>query len=450
MSLKSSISGIRGIVGQSLTPQVIVDYVSAFSSVLNDGKILIGRDSRASGQMIKQIIKGVLNATGRSVVDIGIVPTPVVLFGVANGDFAGGIIITASHNPEEWNALKLVNEKGKFLSPNEFINLSKKYEERKFKFCTYEKIGTNLVDSEIPSSHIKKIIDFIDIPSIKKSHFKVALDAVNGAGGIHTIDFLKNLGCDVIAINDEPTGIFAHPPEPKPVNLSQLSDTIKNHKADIGFALDPDADRLVVADENGKVLSEELTLALCVKHYLSKYKKTDVVINQSTSRIIEDIADKYKCKVYRVPTGEINVTEKMEEIDSDIGGEGNGGIILRELNKCRDSLVGIALILEMLSKEKRNIGNIAKEFPEYVLIKEKISSETIDFSSIMVEIKLEFKEQKIDTQDGIRIDFNDKWVLVRKSNTEPIIRIFAESKSEESSRELVNKIKKIIAIQPRN
>lgn len=443
MSLKASISGIRGIVGDSLTPQILVNYLSSFSQILPAGIILVGRDSRPTGKMILNIVKGVLIACGRDIVDIGIVPTPVVLFGVLQNRYSGGIIITASHNPSEWNALKFVNDKGKFLSPAEFEKLSLIYDKNDFKYSEYDKIGKEVSNDKITSLHTDKILSFIDVELIKKSHFKVALDAVNGAGGPHTINFLKNLGCEVVSLNCETNGIFPHPPEPKPENLMQLSDFIKENGADIGFALDPDADRLVVADENGRVISEELTLAFCVYHYLKNYNKSDVVINTSTSRVIEDISFDFNCKVFRVPTGEINVTEKMESLEAKIGGEGNGGVILPELNKCRDSLVGIALILEMLAKEKKTISTMADNMPEYVFIKEKISSINCDFENIVDKIKTEFRNQNIDTQDGIRIDFGDKWVLIRKSNTEPIIRIFAEAKNESESVKLINKFKDI-------
>jgi len=443
MSLKASISGIRGIVGDSLTPQVIIEYINAFDQILTKGKILIGRDSRTTGKMILSIVKGMLNSLGRDVVDIGIVPTPVVLFGVANEGFAGGIIITASHNPEEWNALKLVNGHGKFLSPIEFQKISELIIKKDFKYKSYKEIGQNSVDENIKKDHIDKIFKYVDSNSIKRSKFRVVIDAVNGAGGPHTIDFLKKTGCEVIAINDDPTGLFSHPPEPTPKNLQELSKTVKKHKADIGFALDPDADRLVISDSLGEVLSEELTLALCIYSYLKYRKKTDIVINTSTSMIIEEIAKSFDVKVHRVPTGEINVTEKMEKIGSKIGGEGNGGIILPDINKCRDALVGIAMILELLYKEKKTLKELIADFPSFFLIKDKVKTDQIDISEINKRIELEFKGQNIDNQDGIRIDLGTKWVLLRKSNTEPIIRIFAESSSIKESESLISKVKKV-------
>ncbi len=447
MSLKASISGIRGIIGDSLTPTVIVDYLSSYMTLLaEDGDILIGRDSRISGDMITSLVKGTVNAHGRNVVDIGIAPTPAVLFGVLQDKFAGGIIVTASHNPKEWNALKLVNGKGKFLSQSEFEKLINLYHEKDFKFAKYDHLGKNSNNKTILSKHINKIFEFVNVQQINKANFRVVVDAVNGAGGPHAVNLLKKLGCDVICINEETTGNFAHNPEPTPENLAQLSEAVKNYKADIGFALDPDADRLVISDENGTILSEELTLALCIKHYLINYKKTPIVTNMSTSRIIEDIAIKYDCEVFRVATGEINVTEKMEEIGSKIGGEGNGGIILPDINKCRDAFVGMALILEYLSKNGKKVSDIIKEFPKYVLIKDKISAKMIKYSNILENILIEFKNEKINTSDGVRIDFDNKWVLFRKSNTEPIIRIFAEARTENESFELIDSIKKICNI----
>jgi len=446
MSIKASISGIRGIIGSSLTPKVIIEYVSAFSSIIGDGKILLGRDSRVTGEMVSSLVKGVLSACGRDVVDIGIVPTPVVLYGVANGLFAGGIIITASHNPEEWNALKLVNKHGKFISPKEFEILSNSYSTKDFFYSDYKGIGKFFFDDKIASEHQKKIFNFIDNNLIKSKKFKVALDTVNGAGGLLTIKFLESLNCQVKKLNVEPTGLFSHPPEPTPKNLTDLSKEMKKEKQDVGFALDPDGDRLVIADENGDILSEELTLALCVKHFLSNYKKTDIVINLSTSRVTEDVAKEFGVNVLRVPTGEIHVTEEMERLGSLLGGEGNGGIIAAELNKCRDALVGIGFILEMLAKENKTIGELVNELPKYYLQKEKINAANVDFMRIENDIKTKFVNEKIDLRDGIRIDFKDSWVLIRKSNTEPIIRIFAEALSEKSACQLVDEIKNICKI----
>lgn len=444
MSLKASISGIRGVVGKTLTPRLIADSICAFSKILPKGKILIGRDSRTSGDAISKLVMGTLNLLGRDVTDIGLVTTPVVLFGVNEGDYAGGIIITASHNNEEWNALKLVNSKGKFISPLEFENFLLESYTREFEYASYRNIGKNSFDDGIVKAHRKKIINFIDASLVRSKNFKVALDTINGGGCIVAKDFLSELTSDIVAINTEATGIFNHSPEPTPKNLTDLSKLIKNEKAQVGFALDPDGDRLVVSDENGNILSEEITLALCVKHYLANYEKSDVVINLSTSSVIEDITKDFGVKIYRAKTGEINVTEKMELENSFIGGEGNGGVIAYKLNKCRDAVVGMAFILEMMANTDKKISELVSELPVYFMIKEKAGIENIDFNGAEKEVKDFFKNEKINSLDGLRIDFDDGWVLLRKSNTEPIARIFAEAKSEEKAQSIIEKVKKFL------
>ena len=310
---------------------MIVESILAFSKILPSGEILIGRDARTSGEAITNLVKGTLNLIGRNVVDLGIVTTPVVLFGVNEYKFAGGIIITASHNGEEWNALKLVNSDGKFISPSEFENFLLESYVKEYDYATYNKIGKNSFSHTIVNDHREKIINFIDNKLVRSKNIKVALDTINGGGCFIANDFLKALGCDVISINSEPTGFFNHPPEPTPKNLYDLSNLVKSSKADVGFALDPDGDRLVISDENGNILSEELTLALSINHYLSTYNKSDVVINLSTSSVVEDIAKEFGVKLFRAKTGEINVTEKMESVGSEIGGEGNGGVITTNL-----------------------------------------------------------------------------------------------------------------------
>lgn len=439
-TLKASISGIRGIVGSSLTPQVLIDYVSAFSQALPEGPVLLGRDSRPTGNTIGQLVISTLQLCGREVVDIGIIPTPVVLFGTAHGPYAGGIIITASHNPLEWNALKLVNHKGKFISPQEFKQLSEAYDNKAFSYVSHDKVASGSKNEAIPAEHLDKIVSFVDKEKIREKNFKVALDTVNGAGGSHTKKLLDMLGCQVSGINLEESGLFAHEPEPKPANLGQLSELCKKEAVDIGFALDPDGDRLVIAAADGTILSEEFTLALCLEHFLAQYGKSDVVINTSTSRIIEDIADKLGVKVHRVPTGEIHVTEKLEEIGAKIGGEGNGGIIIPELNKCRDASVGIALILDYLAQSGKSLAELAGSIPEYAFIKTKIPAEALDFDKLESSLKSKFKDAQFDTRDGIRISFEKKWALIRKSNTEPIIRISAEAATEKEAEELIKEV----------
>lgn len=442
--LKASISGIRGIVGSSLTPRVLIDYVSAFSRIIPEGPVLIGRDSRPTGEAIGQLVKSALQLNGRDIVDIGIIPTPVVLYGTSQGPYAGGIVITASHNPLEWNALKLINEKGKFISPAEFAELSGVYNSGSFSFASHDKVGTGSLNNTIPFNQLEKIVSFVDKEKIRQRQFRTALDTVNGAGGSHTKKLLEMLGCRVTGINLEETGLFAHPPEPKPAHLTQLSKLCKSGSVDIGFALDPDGDRLVVADAEGTILSEEYTLALCLEHFLTKYGKSDVVINTSTSRIIEDIAERLGVKVHRVPTGEIHVTEKMEQIGSRIGGEGNGGIIVPELNKCRDASAGIALILDYLASTGKTLTELTGTIPQYFFIKNQIPASDINFEDLQKSLENRFSTAGFDTRDGIRITFDKKWLLIRKSNTEPIIRISAEAQTEKEAEALIMEVQEAV------
>ena len=446
MSLKASISGIRGIVGESLTPDVIVKYVSAYSQMMPAGPILLGRDSRPSGDVLCNFVAYLLNCLGREVIEIGIVPTPTVLFCVKEKGYAGGIVITASHNPIEWNALKLVNSKGKFLSPAEFAKLSELVEQGKFDYAVWNKLGKSEKMHDMALLHLEKVLNFVDVEKIKAKNFKVVIDTVNGAGGPIGAKLLRTLGCEVIEINTETTGYFAHPPEPTPANLTQLSEKMKECSADVGFALDPDADRLVLAGSDGEILSEEYTLALCADHYLSSKEKTDLVINLSSSRLCDDVAAKHGVKVLRVPTGEIHVTESLEQTGAKLGGEGNGGVILPQINKCRDTLVGMALILEYLANNGKKIEDCAKEIGNYSFIKKKYQVTDIDLDKIEALLKEKFPDGKLNNSDGLRLDFDDSWVLIRKSNTEPIVRVFAEAKSEQRALELIEAIRNIAGV----
>lgn len=446
MSLKASISGIRGIVGESLTPDVIVKYVSAYSQMMPAGPILLGRDSRPSGDVLCNFVAYLLNCLGREVIEIGIVPTPTVLFCVKEKGYAGGIVITASHNPIEWNALKLVNSKGKFLSPAEFAKLSELVEQGKFGYAVWDKLGKSEKMHDMALLHLEKVLNFVDVEKIKAKNFKVVIDTVNGAGGPIGAKLLRTLGCEVIEINTETTGYFAHPPEPTPVNLTQLSEKMKECGGDVGFALDPDADRLVLAGSDGEILSEEYTLALCADHYLSSKEKTDLVINLSSSRLCDDVAAKHGVKVLRVPTGEIHVTESLEQTGAKLGGEGNGGVILPQINKCRDTLVGMALILEYLANNGKKIEDCAKEIGNYSFIKTKFQVTDIDLTKTEALLKEKFPDGKLNNSDGLRLDFDDSWVLIRKSNTEPIVRVFAEAKSEQRALELIESVRNIAGI----
>ncbi len=441
--LMKSVSGIRGIVGESFTPDLLTSVGSAFAKYAGYGTVVVGRDSRPTGEAVSMNLVSVLLLAGCNVVDIGIVPTPTVQVMVEELHAAGGIVLSASHNPVEWNALKLINSHGTFLTQTE-INKLFKFMDSPVSFKKWDKMGKLTTMNNAGEIHLKRVLKVIDIKKIQNSKLHVVLDSVNGAGSVITPDFLRQLNCKVTEINCTPDGLFPRGAEPLPENLKQLSEAVIKHKADIGFAQDPDADRLAIVDENGKPLGEEYTIVLAADHLLEK-KKGSVVVNLSTTRAIEDIASKYNVPFFRSKVGEINVVEEMKKRNALIGGEGNGGVISPEVHLGRDSLAGIAYILEMMSSKKKKISEIMKEMPEYYMKKGKVTlSGKSDVNEILAKIKNEFKGEKISSIDGLRIDFvkNEKfkngWVHLRSSNTEPIFRIITESGSVEKT-ELIYK-----------
>ncbi len=444
--LKVSISGVRGIWGESLTHEVLFKYLNAFANFLlkrRAKKILIGRDGRITGGLILNLANYIFNSYGIDVYDCGISPTPTVLFSVKKIGFDGGLIITASHNPEEWNALKFVSNKGIFLTESELKELSS-YLDNEFKPSNYKEVGKYILSKDISLKHISSILRHIDFESIRQRKFKVVLDPVNSAGSFITPRLLEDFGCKVITVNEEVTGFFNRKPEPTPENLKHLKNIVLNKKADIGFAQDPDADRLVVIDEKGNVLNEEFTLALCVKHLLSK-NPGNVVINLSTSMMSEVIASQYNCKCYRTKVGEANVVEGIIKYKAVIGGEGNGGVIYPLINLARDSLVGISIILEMLAINNTTISYEAFRLPHFIMKKDKLS-----LSKNWKEIKelvynyLSKNFININEEDGLRAELKDNnkgWIHIRPSNTEPILRIIGESDNEDLLEKIFCEIK---------
>jgi len=436
--LMKSVSGIRGIVGESFTPELLASAGSAFAKFTNYGTVVVGRDSRPTGEAVSMNLASVLLLAGCNVVDIGIVPTPTVQVMVEELNAAGGIVLSASHNPVEWNALKLINSHGTFLTPAEIKKLFK-YMDAPVSFRRWDKMGKLTKNNNAGEIHLKRIFKIIDSKKIRESKLHVVLDSVNGAGSIITPDFLRQLNCKVTEINCTPDGLFPRGAEPLPENLKQLSEAVIKNKADIGFAQDPDADRLAIVDENGKPLGEEYTIALVADHILAR-KKGSVVVNLSTTRAVEDVALKYKVPFFRAKVGEINVVEEMKKREALIGGEGNGGVISPEVHLGRDSLAGIAYILEMMSSKKKKISEIMKDMPEYYMKKGKVTlGAKSDVNGILDKIKNQFKGEKISSIDGLRIDFikNEKfkngWVHLRSSNTEPIFRIITEADSVEKN-----------------
>ncbi|MGB8319529.1 MAG: phosphoglucosamine mutase [Ignavibacteriaceae bacterium] len=440
-TLMVSISGIRGIVGDGLDPQVLVKFCSAYADFIGKGKVIIGRDARISGDMVRSVVNGTLLAKGLDVIDIGICPTPTVQYTVKNLSANGGIAISASHNPNEWNALKLLNDTGQFMTPEQNIELLKILNENKEnKFENWENLGTLTSYSEGLTKHVNDVLNlkYVDKDKIKKRKFKVLADCVNGAGVYVIPQLLREFGCEVIEMNCEKTGIFPRLPEPIPENLAETMKALKSSKADLGVVVDPDVDRLVLITNEGEPFSEENTITSCVKFVLSK-EKGNVVVNLSTTRAVDDVAEEFDSKVYRSPVGEANVVKKMKEVDAVIGGEGSGGVIYPALHYGRDALVGIALTLQHLLEFGRSISELKKSLPAYFIAKKKIELGNANPDKIIESLKNKYKDKNVNTDDGLRIDFPDHWVHFRKSNTEPIIRSIVEAKDKEKAEELSQK-----------
>jgi phosphomannomutase len=446
-TLMDSISGVRGIVGDGFTPEVIVKYTSAYADFIEQGKVVVGRDARITGDMVNQIVIGTLLAKGLDVVDIGIVPTPTVQYTVKTLEAQGGIAISASHNPNEWNALKLLNGTGQFMSPEEHEKM-KTYLNQESIYETWQKIGTRKEYFEALDKHIVAILKLklIDLQKIRNRKFKVLIDCVNGAGVYSVPKLLQKLGCDVIELNCDKSGVFPRLPEPLPENLTKTMEAVKKSKVDIGIVVDPDVDRLVLMTEKGEPFSEENTITQAVRFVLSK-TPGNVVVNLSTTRAVEDVAKQFGCKVFRSPVGEANVVKMMKEVDAVIGGEGSGGIIYPTLHYGRDALVGIALTLQNLLEEKHTISQLKDKLPKYFINKKKVELNDTSPDNVIEFMIKKYSNEKLNSDDGLRIDFSDHWIHLRKSNTEPIIRIIVEAMSkdqaEELSKKYLNEIKMI-------
>lgn len=467
MSLIRSISGIRGIIGESLTPEDIVRYSAAFAQYCNRGKIVIGRDGRATGKIIGNIVSSTLLAMGCDVIALGVAPTPTIALAVEKLGAAGGIAITASHNPMQWNGLKFIGETGLFLNSEENKRLWSFADLHEFHFAAWEKIGRHSSDESFLQEHINLVLKlpYIDVQQVRKRKFKVVVDCINAAGGVVVPQILHTLGCDVIKMNCDVSGIFSRMPEPIPENLTDLCNRVCAEKADLGIAVDPDVDRLVLIDEKGNPLGEEYTITSVVKYILEKHRlithhsstnqspkpstishQPSVVVNLSTTRAVDDVAKKFNATVIRAPVGEINVAQKMKEIGAIVGGEGNGGVILPEVHYGRDALVGIALILQQLTEFGGKLSEFKATLPQYTITKSKIDIGSKSFDKVIEGVKKKYKStEKMNTDDGLKIDLSDSWIHLRKSNTEPIIRIISEAKSVEEAEKLINEFKKEIS-----
>lgn len=459
MSLIKSISGIRGTIGGSigegLNPLDTVKFVSAYATFIkkntkvNSNKIVVGRDARISGNMMEHVVVGTLMGIGFDVVNIGLATTPTTELATAMEGACGGIILTASHNPRQWNALKLLNEKGEFLNAAEGEEVLKIAEAGEYIYADVDHLG-KVTDKDYSDAHIQAVLDLklVDAAAIKAANFRVAIDCVNSVGGIVVPKLLKALGVNnIVELNCDPTGDFAHNPEPLAENLTEISDLMKSGKADVGIVVDPDVDRLALVDEKGNMFGEEYTL-VAVADYVLKHTPGNTVSNLSSSRALRDVTRKYGMEYNAAAVGEVNVTTKMKATNAVIGGEGNGGVIYPASHYGRDSLVGIALFLSHLAHEKKTVSELRATYPEYYIAKQKIElTPDIDVDAILLAVKNKFASFDVTDIDGVKIDFPDKWVHLRKSNTEPIIRIYSEASSmqqaEAAGAEIIDIIKSL-------
>ena len=457
MTLIKSISGIRGTIGgeigNSLSPNDLVAFTAAFGYWLKKAdssmrSIVIGRDARVSGEIITKLVSATLQSQGLNVVDLGLSTTPTVEMAVVAENAIGGIILTASHNPKEWNALKLLNAKGEFISAEDISQVLDICEKSSFQFEEIDNLGTYCEKNHYLNYHIDAItaLDLVDIKSIQEKNFKVVIDGINSTGGLAVSTLLERLGVhQIVVINSKPTGLFAHNPEPLTENLGQLTETVKKGSFDLGIAVDPDVDRLVLICEDGTPFNEEYTL-VAVADYVLSHQKGNTVSNLSSTTALKDISKKHGVEYYPSAVGEVNVVEKMKEVNAIIGGEGNGGIIYPALHYGRDALVGIALILSSLSKNDFKISTLKNKFPLYFMYKTKVPiNPEVTFENLIEKIKNIYTNNQIITIDGIKVEFEEgSWVHIRKSNTEPILRIYSEAKTSQKAEQLVTEIKENI------
>lgn len=456
MSLIKSISGIRGTIGgrtgDTLNPLDIVKFTTAYATFIRrsghsqSNTIVVGRDARISGEMVKNIVCGTLMGVGYDVINIGLATTPTTELAVTMSGAAGGIIITASHNPRHWNALKLLNEKGEFLTAADGAEVLAIAEKEDFEYADVDGLGTYTEDDSFDARHIDAVmaLKLVDAEAIRAAKFKVAVDAINSVGGVILPKLFDRLGVEYIFLNAEPTGDFAHNPEPLERNLTSIMELMRGGGYDLGVVVDPDVDRLAFIDEKGKMFGEEYTL-VSVADYVLSNTKGNTVSNLSSTRALRDVTEKHGGTYTAAAVGEVNVTTKMKEVGAVIGGEGNGGVIYPESHYGRDALVGIALFLSSIAQKKISVSQLRKTYPEYFIAKNRIDLKPeTDIDAILAKVKEMYKDEQVNDIDGVKIDFPDKWVHLRKSNTEPIIRVYSEAATMEEADELGKKIMEVV------
>ena len=442
--LMISVSGIRGRVGEALTPEVVAKYAAAFGGWAlgrNAGRpIVVGMDSRVSGPMFHRVAVAALQSVGANVVDIGLTTTPTCQITVEERHAAGGLMLSASHNPIEWNALKCIGPTGLFLEASEGAEM-RRIAEGAIPRATWDRLGQVEPDGEAAARHLERVlaISMLDVPAIRARRFHVALDCCRGAGAVIVPQLLERLGCRVSAINMEPDGRFPRSPEPVAENLGELEELVRTSRADIGLAVDPDVDRLALVSEQGRAIGEDYTLALASMLVLSHRKGGAAVTNLSTSLVVEHAVERAGGKLVRTPVGEVNVAVRMRELKAVIGGEGNGGVIFPELHLGRDAPVGIALILQLLAESGKPLSALAGQLPRFVIVKDKLDRPEAPLDAVYDALRDEFGDGRLDAQDGLRVSWDDRWVHVRPSGTEPIVRVIAEAPTDSDARALVRR-----------
>jgi len=446
-TLIESISGTRAVVGDSLTPALIIKMGMAFGLMLGKGPVVVGSDTRTSHEMVVSLLKGALLSVGTDVIEIGIVPTPTVQQLIRHHKAAGGMVATASHNPIIWNGIKLMNREGSFLNDAEYEVFQTYMNKEQFPLADWKNLGVLSSDKKALEVHVNKIMEAVDVSALKTSGLRVLVDVNNGTGALADLVLFEKLGVEYELLNAEPNGLFSHDPEPLKKNLSAIIEKMKTGNYDIGFVQDADADRLVILDETGEFIGEDYSLGFCIDYILQQEKvaKKEVVVNLSTSQVIEDIAKKHGATVVYTKIGETNVTQKLKQLQAVVGGEGNGGVIYPKVGWGRDSLVGIVIALKYLAESKKKVSEIVKDYPRYVMLREKIQVSTKDQVKISLDkIEKGYGQFKQNTEDGVKVWLAEGWLHVRPSNTEPIIRVFIEAPNNEKAQSTFEEVMAIV------
>ena len=441
MSLMMGVSGVRGLVGKTMTPQLATDLGAAFGTFLQGGRVVVGRDTRPSGPQLQQALTQGLLAAGCRVIDLGVATTPGIGYMLGQLDADGGVVITASHNPAEWNGVKFLEKPGSAPSAETAKRIFAIYESRRFHAATTPKPEALSQDPTSARQHLDRVLALLPRSAVNARRFRVVLDSVNGAGSASAKNLLQTLGCDLIHINDQPSGDFAHPPEPLAENLSQLCDAVRAHEADLGFAQDPDADRLALVDETGRFVGEEYTLALAAE-LTFRHRPGTAVANLATSRMIDDLAARHQgCRVLRTPVGEAHVVAAMRLHHAVLGGEGNGGVIDPRVVYIRDSLIAMGLILQLLAETDQPLSRLVEQIPRYEMIKQKMTLPPEKIRRFLQRLRENAADARLDASDGLRLDWDEGWALARPSNTEPVIRFFAEAPTRHAAEILLRRLR---------